>query len=244
MKEYKEYMDRIRVDESQHERFLKAMREAESAAAAPTQEKKKIFRLSPRVYRTGGIVAAAVLALVLLFGPALSGRQKTENPAGPDLMPADSAVYTAAPIADYSGKNTEKTPEAAPLEESDQIAASQASLQAGATRNSSEPEKNANQKTESLSPMPVSAAADFCIVAQNTNENQPLKTEEEELLLEWMEKGILKAVFADLAEDGVLNCLICDSEGNSYAFDLSAADAEEEKAVREFLADHGLTLAE
>jgi hypothetical protein len=117
MKSYKEYMDRIRVDEAQHGRFLEAMRKAEAEAqagskAAPDEaagnavpvlpsDKKKRFRFP--VLKIAGVAAAAVLAFVLILGPAGG---KVAQPA----KEADSTqAVTAVPTAQ---KDESKMPEA------------------------------------------------------------------------------------------------------------------------------------
>ena len=104
MKSYKEYMDRIRVDEAQHERFLEALQKAEADAqagskAAPAEEtvqtlpsaQKKRFRFP--VMKIAGVAAAAVLAFVLILGPA--GGKVAQPAKEADAAPAVTAVPTA-----------------------------------------------------------------------------------------------------------------------------------------------------
>ena len=99
MKKYKEYMDRIRVDEAQHGRFLKALQEAEKSSAAPAGQeagKQRSVRLSKiRLLRYGGIAAAAVLAVVLIFGPGLGRHQSSPEAAKHGVTTAPAAEVTA-----------------------------------------------------------------------------------------------------------------------------------------------------
>ena len=117
MKSYKDYMDRIRVDEAQHGRFLEAMRKAEAEAqagskAAPDEaagkavpvlpsDKKKRFRFP--VLKIASVAAAAVLAFVLILGPA----------GGKVAQPAKEADFTQAVTAvPTAQKDESKMPEA------------------------------------------------------------------------------------------------------------------------------------
>ena len=106
MKSYKDYMDRIRVDEKQHERFVKALEEAQArgtAGSAP-QEEKKTIRFTPKLARYGGIAVAAMLAIVLLWGVGSRALRGNEAAApAPDQKAAGPEQEYAVPSAETAG---------------------------------------------------------------------------------------------------------------------------------------------
>ena len=72
MKAYKEYMDRIRVDEEQHGKLLEAVRAAEAEQnknAAPEPAKTRRFPL-----KAFGLIASAAAVIILVIG-VFPGRQ-------------------------------------------------------------------------------------------------------------------------------------------------------------------------
>lgn len=71
MKAYKEYMDRIRLDDDQHQKLLSAISEAEKAAKEVTRPlpEEKVRDKEPRPFplkRFGVLASAAALALIIL----------------------------------------------------------------------------------------------------------------------------------------------------------------------------------
>ena len=69
-------MSRIRVDEKQHERFVNALKEEGPSREEPARKKP----VPARIFRIAGIAAAAVFAIVLLFGgPLRKGSNATDK---------------------------------------------------------------------------------------------------------------------------------------------------------------------
>ena len=279
MKEYKDYMDRIRVDEAQHERFLKAMREAEAAGKTaaeqntanritePAEEKKKGFRLSPRFYKVGGIAVAAVLALVLLLGPGLSAGRSSSSQK--DAQAVTTAASVFKPEEEQNAAEAENSNYA---EKTENPAKSPVSEQPAAILPSKETDKRGAEAVPmEQAPMePAAEALPLFICAEDGTVRQILSQEENDLVTEWVDSGILKMFYeeavsdsgpvwesaniadhippeSDLPESAALSSqdwYLSDAAGNRYSFDLSGTDPETLKAVRRFLSDHGLTLAE
>ena len=72
MKAYKNYMDRIRLDEEQHDKLLEAVRAAEAGQnknAVPKPAKTRRFPL-----KTFGLIASAAAVIILAVG-VFPGRQ-------------------------------------------------------------------------------------------------------------------------------------------------------------------------
>lgn len=77
-------MSRIRVDEKQHERFVNALKEEGPSREEPARKKS----VPVRIFRIAGIAAAAVFAVVLLFGGPLRKNYSTT-----DMMPVPTGQY-------------------------------------------------------------------------------------------------------------------------------------------------------
>ena len=87
MKAYKEYMDRIRLDDDQHQKLLSAISEAEKAAKEVTRPlpEEKVRDKEPRPFplkRFGVLASAAALALIIL---SLGTGDRIRRPAGQNL---------------------------------------------------------------------------------------------------------------------------------------------------------------
>ena len=280
MKEYKEYMDRIRVDETQHERFLKAMREAEAAGKTaaeqntanritePAEEKKKVFRLSPRFYKVGGIAVAAVLAVVLLLGPGRSYDRSSSPQEDSHAATTDASVIISADV-----KNAAEAGDSNMAEKTENPAESPISEQSTAILPPKESEKRGAEAVpaEQVPVEPAAAALSLFICEEDGTVRQILSREENDLVTEWVDSGILKLFYeeavsdsgpvwesantmdhippaeSDLPESAALSSqgwYLSDEAGNRYSFDLTGTDPETLQAVRRFLSDHGLTIAE
>ncbi len=104
MNKYKEYMSRIRVDEKQHERFVNALKEEGPSREEPARKKF----VPARIFRIAGIAAAAVFAVVLLFGGPLRKNYSTTDmmpvPTVQDATKAAMQETQAGSVADE--KNT------------------------------------------------------------------------------------------------------------------------------------------
>ena len=109
MKAYKEYMDRIRVDEEQHGKLLEAVRAAEAEQtknAAPEPAKTRRFPL-----KAFGLIASAAAVIVLIVG-VFPDRQATKT----------DSMNTAEPMA------SEAIAANSPLEEAEVTARTEAEL--------------------------------------------------------------------------------------------------------------------
>ena len=104
MKAYKDYMDRIGVDEEQHKKLLDAVRAAEEAAAsgslpeadAPSPEQTKVRRFPLKKL---GLIASAAAAVVIVIsiGGGLNGGSKEDavaHAAAPEMTIAPEAAQT------------------------------------------------------------------------------------------------------------------------------------------------------
>ena len=104
MKAYKDYMDRIGVDEEQHKKLLDAVRAAEEAAAsgslpeadAPSPEQTKVRRFPLKKL---GLIASAAAAVVIVIsiGGGLNGGRKEDavtHAAAPEMTIAPEAAQT------------------------------------------------------------------------------------------------------------------------------------------------------
>ncbi len=104
MKAYKDYMDRIGVDEEQHKKLLDAVRAAEEAAAAgslpeadaPSPEQTKVRRFPLKKL---GLIASAAAAVVIVIsiGGGLNGGRKEDavtHAAAPEMTMAPGTAQT------------------------------------------------------------------------------------------------------------------------------------------------------
>ncbi len=109
MKAYKNYMDRIRLDEEQHDKLLEAVRAAEAEQnqkAAPEPEKVRRFPL-----KAFGLIASAAAVIILAVG-VFPGRQtKQADSINTTLMNKTEAM---APNGHEHAEMESPMPQAAP----------------------------------------------------------------------------------------------------------------------------------
>ncbi len=136
MKAYKDYMDRIGLDEEQHQKLLEAVKAAEAAAAegrlsvqeeqSPEETKIRRFPLK----KLGLIAsAAAVVVIVVSVSGGLRGGSKESTvtyAAAPELTASTGSAQTMAPVtqaaSDFRNDNSTAyigTASADPIEEHD-----------------------------------------------------------------------------------------------------------------------------
>ena len=109
MKAYKNYMDRIRLDEEQHDKLLEAVRAAEAEKnkyAVPKPAKTRRFPL-----KTFGLIASAAAVIILVIG-VFPGRQtKQADSISTTLRNGTEAM---APNAHEEAEMVPAVPETAP----------------------------------------------------------------------------------------------------------------------------------
>ena len=180
MKKYKNYMDHIRVDETQHARFLQAMKEAAEAgpdtAPSEAEDLQNVRRLSSseskvRKFRRRIGAAAAVLALALVsltVFPRLSSTFPTSKAADKNTkagVPGQASVTTNSlpgatallPGATAAAAETQAYSEAASVVVTADPAATAASVPTknatrAATTASSDTDSRTDTKAASASP--------------------------------------------------------------------------------------------
>ena len=226
MKSYKDYMDRIQVDEEQHARFLKAINEAEAAdnpflkqAAIPTAEpepqnktdkkKKSIFHLSAGFRKTAGIAAAAVLALVLIFGTGGRGQRSKAEDTG--AVSTDSESRHTEQLVENEGSI--KPPASMYVTPNKtEVSAETRQQAANAEKMPHDTDIRKGESDVPMEPEPDQTSAmdavSFCLfLIQKEGAQQILLSDaEEEMLADWMKQGKLiksNIPVSDIAEIAV-----------------------------------------
>ena len=292
MKSYNEYMDRIQVDEEQHARFLKAINEAEAAdnpflkqAAIPTAEpepqnktekkkKKSIFHLSAGFRKTAGIAAAAVLALVLIFGTGGRGQRSKAEDTGAVLTDSESR-HTEQLV---NNEGSIKPPASMYVTPNKAEVSAETRQAANAEKMPHDTDIHKGESDVPMEPMPEQTpamdAVSFCLfLIQKEGAQQILLSDaEEEMLADWMKQGQLiksNVPVSDIAEIAVPASaqiggkkqivtvkendsaagrtsaqLLVGTGGDSFLIRISDMDEQTLSAFRKMLEDHGLSLAE
>lgn len=194
MKKYKNYMDRIRVDETQHARFLQAMKEAAEAgpdtAPSETEDLQNVRRL-PSTERKGRNLrrwigaAAAVLALAvvsLTLFPRLGSTFTTSKAVDKNteaVAPGQASVTTNSlpgatallPGATAAAAETQACSEAASVVVTADPAATAASVPTkNATRAATTASSDTDSRTDTKA---VSASPDGSTVSPTGSPAQP-----------------------------------------------------------------------
>ena len=95
MSAYKDYIDRISLDEEQHEKLLQAVREAETEKNADSSSRRKRLLRSP--LKTMGLIAsAAAVAIVLFAFPSLSDKTSDASLTFAAEIPNEDMVINQA----------------------------------------------------------------------------------------------------------------------------------------------------
>lgn len=96
MKAYKEYMDRIRVDEEQHDKLLEAVRAAEAAQNKETVPEPAKVRRFP--LKTLGLIASAAAVIILVVGVFPGQRTKQADSINTAVPNATEAMAAEHPV--------------------------------------------------------------------------------------------------------------------------------------------------
>ena len=100
MSAYKDYIDRISLDEEQHEKLLQAVREAETEKNADSSSRRKRLLRSP--LKTMGLIASAAAVAIVLFAlPSLSDKTSDASLTFAAEIPQEDMVIDQA-VTEYA----------------------------------------------------------------------------------------------------------------------------------------------